>query len=282
MFVRKVVPLMLCILLWLLPLSGCGAEEVVSITEDGFTTRFNPNTGTLTVSGEGVLSDLYPRKWEDDGERTIWSNAINEDQTVKVLVVKEGITKLDNCFNDLLALKRIKLPSTLEVIKKSFIHCESLEKLNIPTSVGSIQDFSFDNCISLSNIKFHGKIEFGHSDRYMITTVFSNLESLESISIPDNSILCRAFNECPNLKSITIGKLVSCHEIYADGFISCSHSFQLTDLSDLDRPWVEDLTAMKERVYYVHKPVKTGMSSIEEGVCGLRHWDQVKKVHYLK
>ena len=113
MFVRKMLLLWLCIPLVLLPLPGCGAEEVVSTTEDGFTTRFNPNTGTLTVSGEGTLKNCFHRIWVSN-HPAYHSETVESNTTVKKLILEEGVVGLDNCFNDMTTLKTIVFPSGVE------------------------------------------------------------------------------------------------------------------------------------------------------------------------
>ena len=142
MSVRKAVSFLLCILLLLLPLSGCGAEEVVSTTESGFTTRFNPNTGTLTVSGEGTLNGLYPVVRPDEYSL----EPAEENHTIKKVILRKGITGLNNSFNGLMALEKISFPSSLKKITGSFMFCNSLEKLTIPKTVKTINEGGFNYC----------------------------------------------------------------------------------------------------------------------------------------
>lgn len=257
MSVRKAVSFLLCILLLLLPLSGCGAEEVVSTTESGFTTRFNPNTGTLTVSGEGTLNGLYPVVRPDEYSL----EPAEENHTIKKVILRKGITGLNNSFNGLMALEKISFPSSLKKITGSFMFCNSLEKLTIPKTVKIINEGGFNYCSNLSDIQFKGRIKLCHG------SVFTGLDSLEEVTIPDNSVLCGAFRECDSLKKVMLGANLICHE--AEPESQCGVNFV-----------VYDPEMLKGRTYYIHKSnfERDAWSVIEENIDGIQPDNSVASV----
>lgn len=257
MFVRKTLLLWLCTLLLLLSLPGCGAEEAVSITGSGFTTRFNPNTGTLTVSGEGTLSGLYPVIRPDEYSL----EPAEENYTIKKVVLREGIVGLNNSFNGLMALEKISFPSSLKKITGSFMYCDSLEKLTIPKTVKTINGGGFNYCSNLSDVQFKGSIKLCHG------SVFTGLDSLEEITIPDNSVLCGAFRKCDSLKKVMLGANLICHE--AEPESQCGVNFV-----------VYDPEILKGRTYYIHKSnfERDAWSTIEENIDGIQPDDSVASV----
>ena len=251
MRIQKIVSLWLCAVLLLLPLSGCGTEEGVSTTEDGFTTRFDETTGTLTVSGEGVLRGLYPREWVPD-DFGGFLKTIEENTTVKKLVLEEGITQIDNCFNDMNALKEVVFPSTLSDIRRSFISCTAMEELTIPENVKIIRDDSFSYCTSLSSLQLKGPKEILHS-------AFDDLDSLCEVVIPDNSLLCNVFYKCYDLVEVIIGKGVTCHQVFAEMHSTCWGSFAVSEPEEA-----------KKRTFYLPKEQS---ETLNEGLV-IYEWDK--------
>ncbi len=196
--------LRMILLLLCLSLTACGApdstphESTVSTpTNDTIKTTFDEQTGTLTVTGSGVLANLYPVH-EDDWEEY-------DDNTVRHIVIGEGITHLSNTFNHLVAVESIQFPSTLHTIERSFGECCALESLTIPATVKRIADYSFVCCDSLEDLRFEGPIEID------CRGCFTYL-SIETVTIPDNSVYCTAFRACRNLNEVIIGANVACHD----------------------------------------------------------------------
>ena len=82
----------------------------------------------------------------------------------------------------------------------AFWGCESLQSINIPSSVTSIGDEAFRRCESLQSINIADSVtSIGEG-------AFHGCESLQSINIPDSvtSIGCGAFAWCKSLQSIKI------------------------------------------------------------------------------
>lgn len=79
------------------------------------------------------------------------------------------------------SLKKVNLPSTLEVISGgAFYGCTSLQTINIPDSVYIIGDEAFKDCVNLTTVNMP-------SNLYMIgANAFENCAKIESIVIPEN------------------------------------------------------------------------------------------------
>ena len=102
----------------------CGDNAIWSLDEDG----------TLTISGEGSVTSA---PWQGE--------------TIKRLVIEEGITDLDNItFQNSTELVSVQWPSTIKKIPSScFAGCRSLKTIDIPAGVESIDDWAFQGCSSL-------------------------------------------------------------------------------------------------------------------------------------
>ncbi len=173
-------------------------------TEKTWTTSFDKATGTLTVSGTGVVDGLYPLDcFAYNGE----SYEKEENFDIKKLVIEEGITGLSVSFSYLHELKEIVFPSTLKSIDCCFNYCDKLESVDIPANVKKIGNHSFNDCESLKRIKFNDWISIGDRRSEFgerILYDFSNLPSLKEVTIPDGSFLGGAFWDCENLTKVVM------------------------------------------------------------------------------
>lgn len=102
----------------------CGDNAIWSLDEEG----------TLTISGEGAVTSA---PWQGE--------------TIRRLVIEEGITDLDNItFQNSTELVSVQWPSTIKTIPSScFAGCRSLKTIDIPAGVESIDDWAFQGCSSL-------------------------------------------------------------------------------------------------------------------------------------
>ena len=188
------------------------------------TTAFDAATGTLTVSGTGVVKELYAREILYSQKLTE-ERVISTDQTVKHLVIEEGITALYNAFNDLHALESVTFPTTLTFMQDCFMDCDSLVAVSFPQSLKHLRYSCFYDCDSLKSITFGGAVvmdnpvtrvpvessvnELGETVAFTYVgwtrAPFCDLDALEEVTIPDGSTLLGAFINCQNLKKATLG-----------------------------------------------------------------------------
>ncbi len=188
------------------------------------TTAFDAATGTLTVSGSGVVKELYPRTITYSEDMTK-AEVVAVDTTVKHLVIEEGITEIYNAFNDLAALESVTFPSTLTYMQESFMDCDKLKTLTVPATLKHMRYSCFHDCDSLKNITFQGPVLLDNPvvkvpvepyrnelQEWIDYTYigwarapFCDLDALEEITIPDGSTLFAAFVNCKNLKRANLG-----------------------------------------------------------------------------
>ena len=204
-----------------IPKQKGGDPAKVAIPQRRFVLSFDEKSGTLTVEGKGMLEELYPRTIEEAGDWWTYPSLLKEDQKIKKLVIKEGITSLYNCFNDLVALEELSLPESLQEVSSSFMGCIALEELTIPKGLKKINRSSFDSCKSLKKLILQGAI-----DTCKYGGAFNYLESLREVVIPDGSILCDSFHGCINLEKLTFGENIALHEFINDDDVNaCQKSF---------------------------------------------------------
>ncbi len=175
--------------------------QVEEEEERSYSTSFDAESGTLTITGTGMVEDLYPR---DVYNGLVWGDTvIAVDTTVRHIVIGEGITRIFNSFNDLHCLEDIVFPETLTEIDTSFIDCDRLVRLDFHPAMIAIRHNSFYDCDGLKEIRFSSEImikDAGHS-----SDPFGNLDSLTEIHIPGGSHLSSAFIGCPQLKKVLLG-----------------------------------------------------------------------------
>ena len=165
--------------------------------------EFDEKSATLTVSGTGEASYYLPRGegggFEDEG----YFLKIKEDRKIEHLIIKEGITEIYNCFNDMMELKTVRLPRSLKSIHDSFQRCEKLKEISFPRSMENISGYSFNDCLALKKITFNGAIKIG--SHYQQRT-FCNLPKLKTLYLPNHSSISGySFCSCESLYSVRYG-----------------------------------------------------------------------------
>ena len=158
-------------------------------SNDDIQVDFDEKTGTLTVSGTGVVENFFARDWD----RFDQSGPFLTNKNIQRLIVKEGITKIKNSFNDLYGLKEIQMPRTFVYIDKSFVGCHSLETLEIEAKA---IDYSFAECDNLKKLSLsvNGRIFFSFNDSH----------SLKEAKL-QAAYIFSSFNNCKTLKSVDLG-----------------------------------------------------------------------------
>lgn len=129
------------------------------------------------------------------------------------------------------------IPSTVEnngitydvisVLAASFLNCNGVTSVTLPSSVKSIGNFAFQGCTNLKSINLPDGLEsMGHQ-------IFYKCPSLESVEIPDSvtSMGIGMFAECSGLKNVKLPKNDKLTEIPANTFQDCS---SLTSIGSVD------------------------------------------------
>ena len=202
---KHFIPLMFCLIGFLLYGNICQAEEPVSNIHYSLS-----DNGTLTISGIGSLTDR--QKME------------NYKETTKQLIIQEGITDIQEIdFWKFTKLETIKLPNSIKVIHDEvFACCHSLTEVDMP-GVTNIGAKSFRQCKSLKRIKNVKKVEkigdeafmdcyslkwpsFENQLKQIGADAFFSCTSLKHVVIPDSvtEIKRRAFCYCENLEKFVL------------------------------------------------------------------------------
>ncbi len=172
-------------------------------SNDDIQIKFNKFTGTLTVSGEGIVDKFFSRDWESvDGSY----ERLSTNKTIRRLIIEEGITDIYNSFNDLLGIKEVRLPQSLENIVASF-NGSTVSKVSKISNESTYIKNSFNDSTCLKSINI--------SDSSSIQESFNNAAALKSVDLSADDML-DCFNNCDSLKTTNL-TLKSMH----DSFKSC-------------------------------------------------------------
>ena len=145
--------------------------------------------GTLTISGEGEMSDyvsyVYPP----------WYGNI-----IRKVIIQKGVTSIGwGAFESCYKLESITIPDSVTSIgEDAFYKCSSLTSITIPDSVTSIGYCVFSGCSSLTSITIPDSVT--SIGKY----AFSGCSSLTSIMIPESvaNIGDRALDGCSSKLAI--------------------------------------------------------------------------------
>ena len=204
---QRILASTLAVLLLLLTLSvsfvGFAANETGSCGS-GLTWTYNDATKTLTISGNGAMTDnLQPwgsHSWE-----------------ITKIVLEEGITKIGaQAFYNCSAITKIEIPSTVEIIESyAFYNCYNLVSAKLNADLKTIGSYAFSYCSNLT------RIEIPDSVQSIVVCAFELCSMLTNVHIGDGvqSISQGSFNGCSNLTDVYFGKSIV--SIGANAFSSC-------------------------------------------------------------
>ena len=181
-------------------LEGESYTEVTVINSGSYGANVNYtlySDGTLFILGSGEMKG-----------RTTYVVDVpytNYNNDIKKVIIGKGITNIaTNAFWDCKATEVI-IPDTVKTIGLQAFAGSSVKKLDIPSSVTSIENNAFDACTKLESVNLPCKItKIGRE-------VFQNCSSLKEINIPDTVELIDilAFSGCSSLTSVVIPNKVT-------------------------------------------------------------------------
>ena len=214
-------------------------EEIVTSGTCGenLTWNFEKSTGTLTISGNGAMTNYtgtFP--WRDlrlnikkvileNGVTTIGKYAFSFCYALESVIIPDSVTTIEECaFCDCSALESIVISDSVTTIefdafentpwlenkknKNPFVIVNGIlidgkaceDDIVIPNSVTSIAEYAFMFCDSLTSVTIPNSV----------TTIgngaFYGCDGLESVTIPDSvtSIGDKVFKSCKSLISIYV------------------------------------------------------------------------------
>ena len=207
------------------------AEIIASGTCGDNLTWTLDDAGTLTISGEGAMTDY-------NSGGAPWFSRWKQ---IKKIALSEGLTSIGNhAFKNCSCLTTISIPNgIISIGEYAFYNCSGLTAAPIPDGVMSIGEYAFYNCSNLTTVSIPNSvtsidlacfascssltaISIPDSVTNIGDSTFSGCSSLTSVSIPDGvpSIGKSTFDSCSSLTSISIPNSVTSIGDFA--FNSCS------------------------------------------------------------
>ena len=178
--------------------------------------------GTLTISGEGAMSDA----------------AFYQRTDIKKVVIESGVTSIgDSAFSRCESLISITIPNSVTSIGNyAFAYSTSLTNITLSNSITFIDQCAFYGCTSLTNITIPNSVTS------IGVAAFGKCTSLTNVTLPNSvtSIAADAFYQCTSLTNITLPNSVT--SIGADAFYQC------TSLNNITLP--NSLTSIREMAFF--------------------------------
>ena len=244
---KTIVAAVIAITLALLSVPVSFAVEYSGTAGDNSYWNFDPATGTLTISGSGLVS----ADWDSELKPLI-----------KKVVVEEGITKIySNTFKNHTSMESIEFPDSLEEIDYyAFEGCNALSSIVLPdsaeikaslrdTALYSNPEFCENNAIYINDRlvetdykKVSGEFTVREGTRIIGNSAFADCQSLEKVTLPDSvtTIGEYAFADCYALTQVNIPSGVT--YIAKSAFSSCD------SLSEIIIP--EGVTKIESSAFY--------------------------------
>ena len=147
------------------------AEIIASGTCGDNLTWTLDDAGTLTISGEGAMTDYNSGGAPWYGKRV----------QIKEIVFVEGLTSIGNyAFSNCTSLTTINFAEGLTSIGyNAFSGCSALKTLRLPDTLTTIYGYAFSNCTALS------EVYLGKSTTTIEVAAFANCSKLTTITLSD-------------------------------------------------------------------------------------------------
>ena len=156
---QRLLSLLLALALLLALLPGLAdpiraEDEYTGSCGDDLTWRFDPDTGVLTIEGEGDMWDFWGDRGDTiPGNDAPWGGFYKQ---ITALSLPEGLRSVGDCaFANCSGLTELTLPETLTQIGWwGFGGCTGLSAVTLPESLTFLEDYAFVRCSSLTKITF--------------------------------------------------------------------------------------------------------------------------------
>ena len=167
------------------------AETKTGTCGDDVTYALDTDTGVLTISGEGEMTD-----WSSSSSVPWYYSSY----LIQKVVISDGVTSIGSrAFDTCSSLISVTIPNSVTAIGiKAFSYCSNLTSIEIPSGVESIENSTFFYCKSLKNVVIPSSV------KYISFRAFRGCSSMTSITIPSsvNNIASGVFEECSSLKRL--------------------------------------------------------------------------------
>ena len=205
-----------------------GYDPAALYDENGLLWSYQLETGSLSIQGSGVAA-LPPA-----GILMVW-------EQVRSVTVSEGITAMEGGLADMVNLRYVSLPATLETLPP-LSGCKNLETVTVPKRIKELPSMAFHGCAKLKTVVLPEGLE------KIENMAFGSCGALEYVSIPDSVswIDQAAFWACLSLKEIRLPE--SLRRLKEGTFMECVQLHTVTlpaGLADIESHCFEGCTALK-------------------------------------
>ena len=149
--------------------------------------------------------------------------AYMKGEDVKEFKCPSNIESIDsNAFSGCDNLRKVEFNEGLEVIDVEAFYGSGLVEVNLPSSLNQIYEGAFRECEKLEKVNFKG-----NNLTFIGSGVFSECDSLDSITLPEGLIQLRAavFEECFSLEEVYLPR--SLESIGNNVFSQCFSLYEL-------------------------------------------------------
>ncbi|MCD8049191.1 MAG: leucine-rich repeat domain-containing protein [Clostridia bacterium] len=211
---KQILAAFLCaaMVLTFVPAFSVSATEYSGTCGDNLTWTFDSDTGILTVSGTGDITDIL-QPWLSfrtniisvvisDGVTSIGNEAFSNGTALTSVLIGNSVTTIGSgAFAYCSKLASVSISNSVTTISDgAFYECTALTSVTIPNSVTSIGEGAFGWCTALTSVSI------GNNVTTIGNSVFAHCSELTSIMIPSSvtSIGSHAFAYCTSLTNITV------------------------------------------------------------------------------
>ena len=159
-----------------LPFVPLDAAEYSGVCGKDLTWRFDPDTGLLSIEGEGAMYDYNDYNSNILASCAPWLPLMRQ---ITAISLSDRMTYIGEC---------------------AFLGCTGLRSVEIPASVRTIGCYAFTECPALRSVVFHeGLAELG-------AWAFADCPELQSVRFPDSllELGAFAFGDCTSLTEVEI------------------------------------------------------------------------------
>lgn len=227
-----------------LPSINVAADNPNFTSVDGV--LFSKDEKTLICYPAGKTATSYEIP---NGVETINWCSFSGCNNLKSVTIPEGVKKIWGwAFEDCTGLTEITIPSTVETIgSKAFMNCSNLSKVILLSENTTYEDDAFEG-IELPTIEYKNPnneeeyltyevrdgaaVVTGYKSNIPETLTIPSTVTIDGVEYEVKGIDKNAFNNCENLKSVTIGNSVG--SIGENAFSGCTNLESITIESDAD------------------------------------------------
>lgn len=199
------------------------------------------NNVTYTLDSNGLLT-ITAQKVQNRTQYAINAHAFNGRTDIKKIKIESGVTEIgDYAFVDAVNLENIEIPDTIKSIGELSFNNTGLSRINIPENA-EVGESAFRDCTKLTIANFKGdtlktigddafkgcsslkSVNFPASVGNIGEYAFANCTSLTEVTLPEVKTTWAAiFENCTGLKKVTFPKTASSSDTWGNAFRGCKN-----------------------------------------------------------